>query len=86
MLKNIKLEQAQSGRVVFEKDELEVPIEIGYSGYKSGGLEIPDLDSAHVRYRLSAEIYVYGGTCINFVHYFLPYRHVGGTAALRGIF
>ena len=41
VLKNIKLEQVQSGRVVFEKDELEVPIEMGYSGYKSGRLEVP---------------------------------------------
>ena len=86
VLKNIKLEQVQSGRVVFEKDELEVPIKIGYSGYKSGELEIPDLDSAHVKHRLSAEICVSGGACTNFVHYFLPYKHVEGTAALRGIF
>ena len=86
VLKNIKLEQVQSGRVVFEKDELEVPIEMGYNGYKSGGLEIPDIDSAHVKHRLSAEICVSGGACTNFVHYFLPYRHVEGTAALRGIF
>ena len=86
VLKNIKLEQVQSGRVVFEKDELEVPIEMGYSGYKSGGLEIPDLDSAHVEHKLSAEICVPDGTCTKFVHYFLPYRHVEGTAALRGIF
>ena len=50
VLKNIKLEQVQSGRVVFEKDELEVPIEMGYSGYKSGRLEVPGLDSAHVRH------------------------------------
>ena len=86
VLKNIKLEQAQSGRVVFEKDELEVPIEMGYSGYKSGSLVIPDLDSTHVKHRLSAEICVPDGTCTKFVHYFLPYRHVEGTAALRGIF
>ena len=86
VLKNIKLEQAQSGRIVFEKDELEVPLEMGYSGYKSGILEIPGLDSTHVRHRLSAEICVPGGTCTNFTHYFLPYRHVEGTAALRGIF
>lgn len=86
VLKNIKLEQVQSGRVVFEKDELEVPIEMGYSGYKSGELEIHDLDSAHVKHRLSAEICVSGGACTNFVHFFLPYRHVEGTAALRGIF
>ena len=86
VLKNIKLEQVQSGRIVFEKNELEVPIEMGYSGYKSGGLEIPDLDSTHVKHRLSAEICVSGGTCTNFTHYFLPYRHVEGTAALRGIF
>ncbi len=86
VLKNIKLEQVQSGRVVFEKDELEVPIEMGYNGYKSGGLEIPDLDSTHVRHRLSTEICVSGGACTSFVHYFLPYRHVEGTAALRGIF
>ena len=86
VLKNIKLEQVQSGRVVFEKDELEVPIEMDYSGYKSGGLEIPDLDSAHVRHRLNVEICMPDGTCTNFVHYFLPYRHVEGTAALRGIF
>ena len=86
VLKNIKLEQVQSGRVVFEKDELEVPIEMGYNGYKSGGLEIPDLDSTHVKHRLSAEICVPDGTCTKFVHFFLPYRHVEGTAALRGIF
>ena len=86
VLKNIKLEQVQSGRVVFEKDELEVPLEMGYSGYKSGILEIPGLDSAHVRHRPSAEICVSGGACTSFVHYFLPYRHVEGTAALRGIF
>ena len=86
VLKNIKLEQVQSGRVVFEKDELEVPIEMGYSGYKSGSLVIPDLDSTHVKHRLSAEICVSGGACTNFVHFFLPYRHVEGTAALRGIF
>ena len=86
VLKNIKLEQVQSGRVVFEKDELEVPIEMGYSGYKSGRLEVPGLDSAHVRHRLSAEICVPDGACTSFVHYFLPYRHVKGTAALRGIF
>lgn len=86
MLKHIKLEQVQSGRIVFEKNELEVPIEMGYSGYKSGGLEIPGLDSTHVKHRLSAEICVPDGTCTKFVHYFLPYRHVEGTAALRGIF
>ena len=86
VLKNIKLEQEQSGRVVFEKDELEVPIEMGYSGYKSGRLEVPGLDSTHVRHRLSAEICVSGGACTNLVHYFLPYRHVEGTAALRSIF
>ena len=86
VLKNIKLEQVQSGRVVFEKDELEVPIEMGYSGYESGGLEIPDLDSTHVKHRLSAEICVSDSACTSFVHYFLPYRHVEGTAALRGIF
>nr|WP_314166730.1 hypothetical protein [uncultured Campylobacter sp.] len=56
MLRHIKLEQVQSGRVVFEKDELEVPIEMGYSGYKSGRLEVSGLDSAHVKHRLSAEI------------------------------
>ncbi|WP_298095001.1 hypothetical protein [uncultured Campylobacter sp.] len=70
VLKNIKLEQVQSGRVVFEKDELEVP----------------DLDSTHVGHRLSAEICVSDGACTSFVHYFLPYRHVKGTAALRGVF
>ena len=43
----------QSGRIVFEKDELEVPVEMDYSGYKSGGLKVPGLDSAHVRHRLS---------------------------------
>ena len=86
VLKNIKLEQVQSGRVVFEKDELEVPIEMGYSGYKSGRIEIQGLDSTHVRHRLSAEICVSGGACTNFVHFFLPYRHVEGTAALRGVF
>ena len=86
VLKNIKLEQVQSGRVVFEKDELEVPLEPGYSGYKSGILEIPGLDSTHVRHRLSAEICVSSGACTSFVHYFLPYRHVEGTAALQGIF
>ena len=86
VLKNIKLEQVQSGRVVFEKDELEVPLEMGYSGYKSGILEIQGLDSTHVRHRLSAEICVSSGACTSFVHYFLPYRHVEGTAALRGIF
>ena len=86
VLKNIKLEQVQSGRIVFEKDELEVPMEMGYSGYKSGSLAIPDLDSAHVKHRLSAEICVSDSACTSFVHYFLPYRHVEGTAALRGIF
>ena len=86
VLKNIKLEQVRSGRVVFEKDELEVPVEMDYSGYKSGRLEVPGLDSAHVRHRLSAEICVSGGACTSFVHYFLPYRHVEGTAALRGVF
>ena len=86
MLKNIKLEQVQSGRIVFEKDELEVPIEMGYSGYKSGRLEVPGLDSAHVKHRLSAEICVSSGACTSFVHYFLPYSHVEGTAALRSIF
>ena len=86
VLKNIKLEQVQSGCIVFEKDELEVPMEMGYSGYKSGSLAIPDLDSAHVKHRLSAEICVSSGACTNFVHYFLPYRHVKVTAALRGIF
>ena len=86
VLKNIKLKQVQSGRIVFEKDELEVPLEMGYSGYKSGRIEIPGLDSTHVRHRLSAEICVSGGACTNFVHFFLPYRHVEGTAALRGIF
>lgn len=86
VLKNIKLEQVRSGRVVFEKDELEVPIEMGYSGYKSGRLEVPGLDSAHVKHKLSAEICVSGGACTSFVHYFLPYRHVEGTAALRGVF
>jgi hypothetical protein len=86
VLKNIKLEQVQSGRAVFEKNELEVPLEPGYSGYKSGRLEIPDLDSTHVRHRLSAEICVSSGACTNFVHFFLPYRHVEGTAALRSIF
>ena len=50
----------QSGRIVFEKDELEVPIEMGYSGYKSGRLEVPGLDSTHARHRLSAEICVSG--------------------------
>ena len=59
---------------------------VGYSGYKSGSLVIPDLDSTHVKHRLSAEICVPDGTCTKFVHYFLPYRHVEGTAALRGIF
>ena len=86
VLKNTKLEQEESGRVVFEKDELEVPVEMDYSGYKSGRLEVPGLDSAHVRHRLSAEICVSGGACTSFVHYFLPYRHVEGTAALRGVF
>ena len=86
VLKNIKFEQVQSGRVVFEKDELEVPIEMGYSGYKSGRLEVPGLDSAHVKHKLSAEICVPDGACTSFVHYFLPYRHVKGTAALRGVF
>lgn len=71
---------------MFEKDELEVPIEMGYSGYKSGRLEVPGLDSTHARHRLSAEICVSEGACTNFVHYFLPYRHVEGAAALRGIF
>ena len=86
VLKNIKLEQVQSGRVVFEKDELEVPVEMDYSGYKNGRIEVPDLDSTHVGHRLSAEICVSDGACTSFVHYFLPYRHVKGTAALRGVF
>ncbi len=86
MLKNIKLEQVQSGRVVFEKDELEVPVEMDYSGYKNGRIEVPDLDSTHVGHRLSAEICVSDGAYTSFVHYFLPYRYVKGTAALRGVF
>ena len=70
----------------FSIASLEVPVEMDYSGYKSGRLEVPGLDSAHVRHRLSAEICVSGGACTSFVHYFLPYRHVEGTAALRGVF
>ncbi|WP_295151826.1 hypothetical protein [uncultured Campylobacter sp.] len=87
VLKNTKLEQEQSGRVVFERDELEAPIEVSeYSGIASASVKIPSIDSIHVRHKLSTEICVSGGTCTKFVHYFLPYRHVEGTAALRGIF
>ncbi|WP_306529146.1 hypothetical protein [Campylobacter sp.] len=87
VLKNTKLEQEQSGRVVFERDELEAPIEVSeYSGIASASVKIPSIDSIHVRHKLSTKICVSGSTCTNFVHYFLPYRHVEGTAALRGIF
>lgn len=87
VLKNTKLEQEKSGRVVFERDELEAPIEVGeYSGIASASVKIPGIDSIHIRHKLSTEICVPDGTCTKFVHYFLPYRHVEGTAALRGIF
>ena len=84
VLKNIKLEQVQSGRVVFEKNELEVPLEVGeYSGIASASVTIPGIDSIHVRHKLSTEICVPDGSCTSFVHYFSPRKSAQVTAVLR---
>ena len=84
VLKNTKLEQEKSGRVVFERDELEAPIEIGeYSGIASASVKIPSIDSIHVRHKLSTEICVPDGSCTSFVHYFSPRKSAQVTAVLR---
>lgn len=84
VLKNTKLEQEKSGRVVFERDELEAPIEVGeYSGIASASVKIPGIDSIHVRHKLSTEICVPDGSCTSFVHYFSPHQSAQVTAVLR---
>ena len=84
VLKNTKLEQEKSGRVVFEKDELEAPIEVGeYSGIASASVTIPGIDSIHVRHKLSTVICVPDGSCTSFVHYFSPRKSAQVTAVLR---
>ena len=84
VLKNTKLEQEKSGRVVFERDELEAPIEVGeYSGIASASVKIPSIDSIHVRHKLSTEICVPDGSCTSFVHYFSPRKSAQVTAVVR---